>query len=299
MPDPAAPAPATPDPNAPPAPGAETETYVQAHYGYAGWALDHPELGPLLRQAAAEGWDEARLTGAVQATNWWKSTSDTARSWDVLSQSDPASAWQQIGNRLGEIERQASQLGVTIRDGRMSNIVRDSLRYGWDAEAISRALYGEARFDPQAGGTIGTTTAAIRGRAAEFGIPMSEREAFRWSVKVGTGMENESGLDAELRTQAEAMFPSMVNRLKNGATVTDIAKPYLDMAGQLLEIDPAQIRLSDPKFSALFQGDRMPSLDEVNQRLMTDQRFGWDQTRNAREDASRFTSEIGQMFGVM
>jgi len=181
----------------------------------------------------------------------------------------------------------------------MSEIVRDSLRYGWDAEAIARALWGEARFDPKAGGTVGTTTASIRGRAAEFGIAMSEREAFRWSVKVGTGMENEQGLDEELRSQAEAMFPSMVTRLRNGATVTDIAKPYLDMAGQLLEMDPAQIQLSDPKFSALFQGDKMPSLDEVNRRLMTDRRFGWDQTRNAREDASQFTSEIGQMLGVM
>lgn len=64
----AAPAPAT---AAAPAP-ANGGDLARQTYGYMAWALDDAELGPLLTQAATEGWDENRLRGALYATNWFK-----------------------------------------------------------------------------------------------------------------------------------------------------------------------------------------------------------------------------------
>lgn len=65
-------APAGVAPAAPTASNADIETTARNLYGHMAWALDEPELGKVLRQAAAEGWDPARLKGAVFATNWFK-----------------------------------------------------------------------------------------------------------------------------------------------------------------------------------------------------------------------------------
>lgn len=54
------------------APAGDIEEQARNTYGYLRWALDDPELGKVLRQAAAEGWDESRLKGAVFATNWFR-----------------------------------------------------------------------------------------------------------------------------------------------------------------------------------------------------------------------------------
>jgi len=287
------------DPNAAPAPGAETDAYVRAHYGYASWALDHPEIGPILHTAAAEGWDEARLAGAIQATAWWKSTSGTARDWDALSATDPATAWQQIGVRLGEVQRAAAAAGITVRDDRISEIVRDSLRFGWQADDITRALWGEARYTPTLGGTAATTITAIRSRAAEFGLPMTDREAFRWTVRIGTGLATQDSLDADLRAQAKALFPAVAKQIADGATVRDLAEPYLQAAGALLEIDPETIRLSDPKFIRPLQGDRQMSLSEWQRTLMTDRQYGWDRTENAHRSALALAQQLGSTFGMV
>src|SRR5690348_11276268 len=63
---------------------AQTRAKIAEQYGYVGAILDNPEVGGLLRQAANNGWTKERLQGAIFQTNWWKTTSATARAWEVL-----------------------------------------------------------------------------------------------------------------------------------------------------------------------------------------------------------------------
>lgn len=286
------------DPNAPPRTPEEVERFVRAHYGYASWALDHPELGPVLRQAASEGWDEARLQGAIHGTSWWQSTTDQAREWDALSATDPASAWREIQVRLGEIERLSSRLGVTLQDGRAAELVRDSLRYGWSADEIQRAVFSEADYQPSQGGQIGASIAGIRGLAARYGLPMSERQAYDWTVRIGTGVADETTVEQELRRQAIGLYPGLAPQLQQGLTVEDVAEPYRQIAAELLERDPDQIQLNDPLFNRPLRGERPMALEEWRQTLMTDERYGWDRTHNARGVAVEMIGQLGRTFGV-
>ena len=57
------------------------ESFARANYGYLAGFINHPDIGPILKQAAAEDWDEARLYGAVSATEWWRNTSAAQRTW--------------------------------------------------------------------------------------------------------------------------------------------------------------------------------------------------------------------------
>src|SRR5690242_1146354 len=69
---------------------AQTRAKIAADYGYVGAILDNPEVGQVLRTAAAQGWTKERLQGAIFNTNWWRNTSASQRAWEVLKSTDPA-----------------------------------------------------------------------------------------------------------------------------------------------------------------------------------------------------------------
>lgn len=70
-------------------PDADVERIARDQYGYMAWALDDPELGPILRKAATEGWDPNKLKGAVFGTNWFRvhGTANVVRSLKQVSDS--------------------------------------------------------------------------------------------------------------------------------------------------------------------------------------------------------------------
>src|SRR5258708_1028556 len=121
---------------------ATTDTARQL-YGYLAAYLDDPEVGPLLQQAATEGWDASRLQGALYETNWWKTRSETARQWDALSSTDPATADLQRQQKMYEINQYALQSGARFSWDRMQEIAEHALREGWDSNRLKQATVME------------------------------------------------------------------------------------------------------------------------------------------------------------
>lgn len=110
----------------------EIARYVRETYGHMAWAIDHPEIGPILRQAAEDDWSPARLRGAINQTDWWSRTADAQRQWQALEGEDPAEATRQINQRAEEVAGRLEDLGVptsTSRegpDGSRLEVVRDN-----------------------------------------------------------------------------------------------------------------------------------------------------------------------------
>src|SRR5690606_5449534 len=140
------------------------------------------EIGPILRQAAKEGWDEGRLRGALHGTTWWQNTSESQREWDALWQLDRATANAQIEQRLDAVRRQAKALGLSF-DGKKKDLggfgVWDtdwflavtSLRNGWNPEQLAAAIFNEGGFDPEsdyAMGSIASTADRVKALAKDY-----------------------------------------------------------------------------------------------------------------------------------
>lgn len=119
----------------------QIELEVRRMFGDVASFLDHPELGPILRQAAKEGWDNSRLFGALQQTTYWKTTPDTARKWTILNTLDPATAKRQKAEQTQAVRDLAAQQGLTLSDEDIDLLAEAAAREGWSSSELRTQLY--------------------------------------------------------------------------------------------------------------------------------------------------------------
>lgn len=91
---------------------------VLSFYPQFAWALDDPELGALLQQAAREGWDAGRLAGALYKTQWWQTKGKAQRSWIMLAGTDPAEASRRLQavGLTNDLQAEAGKYAIPISD---------------------------------------------------------------------------------------------------------------------------------------------------------------------------------------
>ena len=128
----------TPDP-------AAVDAEVRKLYGDVAAYLDHPELGPILRKAAQEGWDSSRLFGALQQTKYWKSNSEPQRKWGILYTLDPAEAERQRQQQTIAVAEMARGLGFTYTAEQQRYFAGLALANGWSGDQLREHLVARER----------------------------------------------------------------------------------------------------------------------------------------------------------
>lgn len=143
------------------------------------------------------------------------------------------------------------------------------------------------------------------GLANDYGIPMTFDTAQQQVARVVNGSSTGDALTEELRRQAKALYPQLSQQIDAGSTVADIYSPYQNMAVSVLGVNPASVKLTDPKWQAPLQyrgkdGQiRLATTDEWMAQLKTNPAFGYDTTTNGRQEASQLAQQIGVKFGVL
>lgn len=283
--------------------GGSIEDTVRELYGYAAVYLDDPDIGPVLRQAAEEGWSAQRLQGALFKTNWWQTTQASARTWDNAEAQDPATARSNIEQRMADIRAQAAQTGFSIDPTHLYDLARDSLRLDWSTQQLNAAIGAESFRN----GSLSTssTMQAVRAAAAAYAVPMADSTLTDWGQRIASGQATTEDFRQTLVTYAKGLYPGLAKSLDQGLTVKDYADPYIQTAAQTLGVSPGSISLSDPKWSAALNGidsktgeRRVLTLDEWNTKLKSEDRYGWQHTADARAQTSSLAATLGQRFGT-
>lgn len=133
--------------------------YAAANYGYAAMYLRDKEIGPILRQAAKEGWDPDKLQGALTPTKWWKQHSEANVEWDYLNQAHPADAQQKLAGEVARIGNVAQQAGLKLTPLQIHDLGVLSLRSKWNDAQLNSAMHYHAQLDPnKVGADYGTYT---------------------------------------------------------------------------------------------------------------------------------------------
>jgi hypothetical protein len=122
-------------------PDAQVDAEVRRLYGAVADFLTVPELGKILRQAAKEGWDNARVFGALQQTNFWRTTPDPARRWTIVSTLDPATAKRQTDQAAQTVRDLARQEGLTLPEEQIRLLALDSVKNNWNSNEILTRMY--------------------------------------------------------------------------------------------------------------------------------------------------------------
>lgn len=281
---------------------------VAKKYGYLSSFLDDKEIGPLLIKAVQQDWDQSRMQGALTATKWWKTHSDTTRAWDAQSKTDPATQRSLIQGQVAELHAQMRQLGLIVDPKRLAQMAVNSLRFGWNAQQIRNSLVNEGKFDMtgKSGSYALTLRDNLKARAAQYLVPIDAHTMGQWVRNVEKGEVSENDFDGYLKEQAKSLFPSMGAAIDAGVTPQTYVAPYASIARDTLELPDAAINFTDPKWSkALFQVDPKTgtrtamSLSDWQNTLRTDPAYGYDKTGGAKAAASDLTTRLAKTFGAL
>lgn len=273
-------------------------------YGWMGWFVDNPEIGPVILQAAEEGWDISRLQGALSKKAWWKRTAESARKWDALELSDSATAERRVDETALSIALEAGKLGINIANHRLGDLAKNANRFGWNEQEIKLAIAAEMRYDPHANpkGGVGALMNQVKTAAADFMVPINEQQAWQWARRIVSGAATMDSVTAQFSKLAKARFPQIAEHIDQGVTPGQFFTPYRNVIGNILEMAPDQVDLMDKKWSPVisFRSDARAELRPMT--LGETERYArmqpeWGGTANAWDTVTRNGASIIDMFG--
>lgn len=298
--------PATTPPPAATVPPDWEKAAMELYGGYYSIVQSVPELKDLVLKATQEGWDPAKFQYQLRQTSWWKTTTDSARQWDMAAQIDPASAEQAVVARIADLQNSAlSNFNVQLDETQLRKLATDSLRGGWNEQTISNAIglvasQTEMGFGQLASGYIGQN---IRQTANQYGLRLSDDVFNQWTTDIATGKATSQTFQQYALETAKTLFPGISTQLDSGQTFQQIVDPFRSSASQLLNISADSIDFLDPKWTKAISNvdqsgqQRMMSFSEWADYLRNERSFGYEYTPDAQEKAFRVANQLANLFG--
>jgi len=266
------------------------------------------EMKNLFNKAMSEMWEPARLQAAIRNTKWYKTTNQTERESWLLQSSDPAEYTRRLSETQNHVNRLIAELGFTPPSGALKNISINAMVNGWNDDQIRQYLGGwsthfmrEQRAG-NLGGSLAQSQENIRAALRNNGINMTDNWIQTNLRYIMTGQQTEEAVMEKIRNLAAKTFPSLAADIKAGENVADMAEPYIQSMARILELNPEEIDLFDPKIrNALAVRDKdgtigMKAMPDFEVELKKDPR--WFKTNNARESMMGTAHEVLQLMGV-
>jgi hypothetical protein len=271
--------------------------------------IKNPEIAKILIEGSVPGapWSAQQFQNALAGTDWHRTTSAPARSWQILQLTQPAEAARQSAATAVQIHQLAATEGIVLSPEDLSNLTNLALSQSYNAAQIQQAVGEQAQRKTLHAGTIQSTATQLGATASDYGVPVSDQTRFQWAQKIAEGTATLDGFSAWSQDQAKALYPTLAPHIDQGMTVRQLASPYMQIAAQTGVLDnPDAVDLSSPKWSQALQSRDAKtgevvgpmSLSAWQQHLMTDPSFGYDHTSQARDAANSLVQQLGHAFGV-
>lgn len=275
-------------------------------FGFLQEFLDkHPSVKNLIDQAVNQEWSETRFLAELKQTKWWEKNSAAERSWTRLVVEDPSEAKRQEDVARERIAMLARNMGVDLDKQQLDNFALRAVRLGLEDFEL-QAMIG-AKFSMKGKGATtgeaGTTLDQLRTMADEYGVNISHSALRKMTSNVLQGDMTVQGLEDRFRQKAMQRYPSLRDDLQRGYTVREVSDDYLQAASQVLGMPTEMMDMSDRKWAAFLQSDEKKkepmSIDEWVAHVKQDQKYGYNQSMQAMNDASSFITAMGQRMGAV
>lgn len=271
------------------------------------WALDNPELAPILENANREQLNPAEMLAQIQETNWWKKTEPSVREYQQRIATDPSLDEQNRRETEAQIWDLSQKMGLNLNADAVREQALRAQQFGLSAEQITDSLVGKAREagyqGTGGGGQIQTTMSSLKQQAAAYYVNIDDNTAFDWASKVASGEKAASDFAPIFKDWAKAKFshdPAMVERIEAGFTPEQLFQPQKTAIAQLLEVDPSTVNMTDPKWNQVLDyadpstGARRSMTVSETQRLAR-QSAEWKRTQNGQQAGAGLLGNITKM----
>lgn len=266
---------------------------------------EHPEIRKLVDLAVKEEWSVTRFQAKLKETKWWENHTAAQRDWQMTQAEDPATAAETVKGYAREIRSLAMSLGVDLGDKEIQNLAEKAARNSWDTTEMQMVVGGKFQLgkpsSPQTG-QAASATFDLESMADDFAVPMSRKQKARWTTNILQGQMTVDGYADVLREKAKALYPHLADAIDRAGSVRGWADAYLQQAANMLGQDPDTMRLDRGKFAALLaptEKGTPVTMDQWERMLREDERYGWDKTNGAQEEASGLVTQLAQKMGAL
>lgn len=282
-----------------------SEAELASRYGFAMAVLNsNPELAGLFRRAVAETWTPERFQTEVRATQWYQTTSEPARNYEILKGADPKTFQNKLNLIRTRMMMMASELGAIVPEGEIENLSNWFFRYSYDDNQMRQTLSKYVQFtDGRMLGQAGQWEQELRDYSAAMGVRLSDQAIQAQVQNAVGGKQTFSDAKTWVQKLASSAMPHLAERFAAGDTLETIADPYRQSMSQLLEVNPAQVDVFDPTIrNALASKDKdgkpvLQTLYDFENTIRKDPR--WMKTKNAQDAAMTVTKRVLSDFGLV
>lgn len=265
-----------------------------------------PELEDLLKRAIANNWTPTKFQVELRQTKWFSKHSDVWREVTALFYSDPATYEERFQESLAAVSNLAGAVGAQISKQGLERLAKRSLLFGFD-EAQMRDVLAKHVKPSGAGyytGELSTVEDQLRSTAIQNGITLNEDQMRKWMRSIVKGDASQDQFVTAIRRMAADAFPLYGEQVKGGLDLMDVASPFIQSMSELLELNPADVKLTDPTIRRALAGRTDASgkvvattISDFEDSLRNDAR--WMYTKNARQSAEGFAASIAKMWGLV
>ena len=279
-------------------------------YGFTSAFLNaNPELKKIFQQAVSGQWSTDKFKASLMGTTWWKTHSDSERQYLTQTFTDPQTARQSYTQAQVHAEQLMNQMGINVSNKQFQSIL-GTLTYniaakGWNDQQIK---YFGSQYVNLLNGRMTGDAETNYSNALQYAYSMGVKMSDSWYQNEIQGIEKGThsfaDLQAGIRNQAKAQFSQFSTQIDAGQTIQDLASPYIQQMGQILEVNPQNLSAFDPTIkSALTYKDPSTGasgsqpLWQFENTLRQDPR--WLQTNNARDTMMSTAHGVLQSFGFV
>jgi hypothetical protein len=208
-----------------------------------------------------------------------------------------------LGNTSSQLLQLARQMGAHLTGAQLSKLSENAVKFGWTPEQQRNAMLSflSANKDGSWSGEAGTAATRYKQIADDYGITLSTSQLGSFVKETIKGSMNDATVVQWAAAQAASRYPALAQQLKAGQTLRELASPYIQSYGEVLELNPETIKLSDRLIQqALTAKDAkgqpaVKSVWQFEQDLRNDPR--WNKTQRAQDDVMSTARKVLQDFG--
>ena len=279
--------------------------YVRKTYPQMLWALEHPELSPILRDAAERGLDAARIYGQLIQTEYWKNHPESERALENLRANDPATWKQMIDQRAASVRDVATALGWNLQGEELRAVSEQSLLNGWNSAQLEDnivQLIPISAKNIEAGvvfGKAASTYNNLRQLQNSNLLQLSDADLSQWTQRIMRGEVDEQAFGSYAQAIAESQFPWMSEAMSRGVTPQQFAAPYVQWVSETLEMNPNDIDIGGEFRDAMYDAEagRTRTLPEVQRYIRETRQDQWQTTDRAHQQYSAVVEDLAKTFG--
>ncbi len=277
-------------------------------YPYLSFLLADPEVGPLLREADRTNMDPDIFQSRLMQTNWWKTTSDTARSYYALKTGDPATYQRRQAELKSQIREIGGSLGYgedVLDEGYLNYFADKALEFGLSARQIQSMIADE--ITPLIGASEkGNPLRDIRQIQQNYSYAIDNAGLMYWSKEISSGRQTVENFENMVRQQMKSLFPNLAGQFDSGMTFKQIIDPYRQILSK--EFDGKSMEdfdfMGDAKWRHVIDYvdektgvHRTMSMQELQKYARSQPE--WRNTKNAKDQVSQIGEQLLQSFGAV